>query len=145
MKFGVIHLSGKMDFIWVKKAYADAGIQSKVYDFIDDMASIYKRACLVVCRAGGITLSELTSAKLPAIIVPYPYSADNHQMKNASYVASHGGGWVIEDSELSPGMLACEIEKRLINKEGLKKASMCMGGLFLGNAASRIAEEILGV
>jgi len=145
MEFGVVHLSGTLDFSLVNKAYADAGMQSKVYDFIDDMASVYKRACLAVCRAGGITLSELASVRLPAIIVPYPYSADNHQWENASYIASHGGGWVIEDGELSPGRLACEIEKRLSDKEGLKKASRCMGRLCLGDAASRIAGEILGV
>ncbi len=141
----VIHLTGVNDVNWVEKAYEDAGIHAKVYAFMDDMVSLYRQACLIICRTGGITLSELSAVKLPAIMVPFPKAADDHQRKNAEYVASHGGGWIILDNELTPDRLALEIGLRIKDREGLKKTSINMEKLFLGDAADIIAGEIIRV
>jgi UDP-N-acetylglucosamine--N-acetylmuramyl-(pentapeptide) pyrophosphoryl-undecaprenol N-acetylglucosamine transferase len=139
----IIHQTGASDISWVKDAYRETGIQGEAFAFINNMASILRRARLVVCRAGGITLSELSRFGIPAIMIPFPQAADNHQMFNALHVSSNGGGWIIPEESLTPWRLAAEIVSRLRNVEGLVKASDCMQALHLGDGAERIAEEIL--
>ncbi|MBN2298823.1 MAG: UDP-N-acetylglucosamine--N-acetylmuramyl-(pentapeptide) pyrophosphoryl-undecaprenol N-acetylglucosamine transferase, partial [Deltaproteobacteria bacterium] len=84
----IIHQTGSADFTRVTKAYEDIGLAANVHDFMDDMALAYRNSCMAVCRCGGLTLSELSRTALPAIMIPYPHATDNHQMKNALYVAS---------------------------------------------------------
>ena len=141
----VIHQTGSRDYALVVQGYKEISIEARVFDFIDDMVQVYKDSTLAVCRAGAITLTELMAASLPAIMIPYPHAADNHQMENARYVASMGGGWIIPESELSAERLANEIEKRVKNKEGLEMASRAMGMLFTANGSTRIAEVIASV
>ena len=140
-----IHQCGGSDYPWVAAAYRQTGIETLVYDFIDDMAPVYRGARLAVSRCGGITLSELSAMGLPSIMIPFPHATDNHQMENARYVASLGGGWIIEDSELTPERLASEIKTRFFNEEDLKNASSNMLRMGLGAGAETIAREILGV
>lgn len=141
----VTHQTGKADFTLVKQAYEDMAIPVDVYDFIDDMAAVYQSSCLAVCRSGGLTLSELSKTAVPAIMIPYPHATDNHQMKNALYVQSRGGGWIIPDESLSPQRLALEIRTRMFDLPGLSKASSRMASLGLGDGADMIAKEITGV
>jgi UDP-N-acetylglucosamine--N-acetylmuramyl-(pentapeptide) pyrophosphoryl-undecaprenol N-acetylglucosamine transferase len=141
----VIHQCGKSDSEWVKKAYQEMGIDARVHEFIDDMAPVYQGARLAVSRAGGITLSELSAMGTPAILVPYPHAADDHQTANARYVAAQGGGWIIPDAELTPELLAHEIRTRFFDDEGLKNASANMQQMGLGAGAETIAREIVGV
>jgi UDP-N-acetylglucosamine--N-acetylmuramyl-(pentapeptide) pyrophosphoryl-undecaprenol N-acetylglucosamine transferase len=140
-----IHQCGSSDLQWVSYAYQQQGIDALVHDFIDDMAPVYRGARLAVSRCGGITLSELSAMGLPSILIPYPHATDNHQVENARYVAALGGGWIIEDSELTPERLALEIKTRFFDEEGLKNASSNMHRMGLGAGAEVIAREILGV
>ena len=141
----VMHQTGTADFIRVKQAYGEIGLAAQVFDFIDDMASAYEHATMAVCRCGGLTLSELSRTAVPAIMIPYPLATDNHQMKNARYVAANGGGWIIPDDHLSPERLALEIKTRLYDQAELKKASSCMASMGLGDGSEKIAEVITGV
>ncbi|HVN72225.1 MAG TPA: UDP-N-acetylglucosamine--N-acetylmuramyl-(pentapeptide) pyrophosphoryl-undecaprenol N-acetylglucosamine transferase, partial [Desulfomonilia bacterium] len=141
----VVHQSGKQDYQQVKDAYREMGIDADVKDFIDDMASVYSSAALVISRCGGITLSELSATGLPSIMVPFPHATDDHQSFNARYVANQGGGWLIPDGYLSPERLAVEIKVRLFNPERLRQASANMKRINLGAGADRIAREIVGV
>lgn len=72
--------------------------------FIDDMASAYAAADLVLCRAGGSTIAELIALQKPAILVPYPHAANREQEKNAAFLARRGGAIMIEDRQLSPNL-----------------------------------------
>lgn len=141
----IVHQSGARDIEKVKEAYRQMGLSATVCDFIDDMAPIYQGARLAVCRCGGLTLSELSITGLPAIMVPFPYATDDHQMKNGRYVEAHGGGWIIPDDHLNPERLALEIKKRFFDDNVLKLASTRLSELQLGKGSQRIAEEILGV
>lgn len=139
----IIHQTGTADVAWVREAYAASGLPVQAAAFIEDMASVFGRARLVVGRAGGISLSELSRLGIPAIMIPLPHAADNHQMFNARHVAAGGGGWIIPEPELTPARLADEITTRLSDVGALDAAGAAMRRLRLGDGAERIAEEIL--
>lgn len=141
----VLHQTGTRDFEAVKKGYAEAGIDASVHGFITDMAPVYAGARMALCRCGGLTLSEISVMGVPAIMVPFPLAADDHQTGNGRYVEAHGGGWLIPDTLLSPERLAMEIKKRYFDDAGLEQASSALITLGLGNGARLIAEEISGV
>ncbi len=139
------HQCGPRDYPWVRAAYERLGVDARVHAFIDDMAEAYRDARLAVSRCGGITLAELSYLGIPAVMIPYPHAADDHQRVNGAYVAGRGGGWLIEDRELDAGRLADELKKRLTDDEGLAGASECMRSIGLGAGADTIAREITGV
>ncbi len=80
----VLHQCGARGVDEARKAYADAGVDARVVPFIEDMAGAYSWADLVVCRAGALTVAELTAAGLGAILVPFPHAVDDHQTRNAA-------------------------------------------------------------
>ncbi|MFY9397796.1 MAG: undecaprenyldiphospho-muramoylpentapeptide beta-N-acetylglucosaminyltransferase [Desulfomonilia bacterium] len=139
----VIHQTGRQDRDRIRAAYRELGIQARVEDFIDDMPSVYRRAALAVCRCGGLTLAELSVMGIPAIMVPYPHAADDHQTANARYVEAAGGGWIIPDENLSPERLAMEIRTRLSDQAALEEASVRFAALGLGQGSESIVQEIL--
>jgi len=101
----VIHQTGANDFETVEAAYERAGIPAEVHAFIHDMASAYARADLIVCRSGS-TVAELTSLGKAAILVPYPFAADDHQRANAESLQKRGAAEMILDRELTAELLA---------------------------------------
>jgi len=141
----VMHQTGKADLDWVSRAYEDSGISAQVHGFIEDMASVYINGRLAVCRCGGLTLSELSAAGLPAVMIPFPLATDDHQMKNAMYVESNGGGWIIPETDLNAERLATEIKTRFFDRDELKRASSRMKDMGIGNGSEIIAGEITGV
>jgi UDP-N-acetylglucosamine--N-acetylmuramyl-(pentapeptide) pyrophosphoryl-undecaprenol N-acetylglucosamine transferase len=145
LEMKVLHQTGTKDLEAVKKGYAEAGIDADVHDFITDMAPVYAGARMALCRCGGLTLSEISVMGVPAIMVPFPLAADDHQTGNGRYVEAHGGGWLIPDRELTPERLALEIKKRYFDHAGLEQAASAIIALGLGNGARIIAEEISGV
>jgi len=102
-------------------AYAAAGLPARVDAFVDDMAAAYGWADLVVCRAGALTIAELTAAGVGAILVPYPYAIDDHQAKNAASFVSRGGGVSIPEAELTSERLAGELGALLGDREALAR------------------------
>lgn len=93
----VIHQTGERDAGWVRDAYHTHQLRCTVTPFIDDIAPIYARATLAIARAGATTLAELAVAGVPAILLPYPYAAANHQWHNAQSYGRVGAAIVIED------------------------------------------------
>ncbi|MCX8073165.1 MAG: undecaprenyldiphospho-muramoylpentapeptide beta-N-acetylglucosaminyltransferase [Candidatus Binatia bacterium] len=102
----VTHQTGEADRVWVEQEYAASGARARVCAFIDDMADAYAWADLVVCRAGATTLAELSTVGKPAILVPYPFAADDHQRANAEVWVREGAAEMILDCELSGERLA---------------------------------------
>jgi UDP-N-acetylglucosamine--N-acetylmuramyl-(pentapeptide) pyrophosphoryl-undecaprenol N-acetylglucosamine transferase len=139
----IIHQTGFTDAGWVKKAYEEKGIKVSVEPFIEDMASVFSRTKLAVCRAGGITLSELSRMGVPAIMVPLPGAADNHQYFNALYIANAGGGWIFDEGGLAPETLSAEILKRFTDEQSLSKASSAIRRLGLGDGTEHITKELI--
>lgn len=108
----VWHQTGKGKQQGVITAYQQQNIveQVKVTEFIDDIASAYQWADIVICRAGALTVSELAMAGKPAIFIPLPHAVDDHQTKNAQYLVSRGGAILIKQADLTSDVLAKQLE-----------------------------------
>lgn len=100
-QLNICHQSGKGHFEAVKKAYKNSTNQAEVREFIDDMASAYAWADVVICRAGAMTISELMLSGSAAIIIPYPYAAGDHQSANAKILSNKQAAILLPQSELS--------------------------------------------
>lgn len=102
----VTHQSGKKNIDALRAAYAAAGVEANVVDFIDDMAAAYANADLVICRAGAITVSELTAAGVASVLVPFVASTTSHQRDNAVWMAGQKAAVYLPQGELNPQRLA---------------------------------------
>jgi UDP-N-acetylglucosamine--N-acetylmuramyl-(pentapeptide) pyrophosphoryl-undecaprenol N-acetylglucosamine transferase len=118
----IIHQTGKKDETWVRDAYREMGFLCEVSAFFPDMAEVYSRTDLVVCRAGAGTVAELTAYGLPAIFIPYPFAAGDHQRINAEKLVQKGAGRMILESDITEDLLAREIEELFHNSK--RRASM---------------------
>lgn len=95
----VLHVSGPGRAGEARDAYASVGISAEVVEYLDDIAGALAAADLVVARAGAGTIAELIAAARPAVLVPYPHAADNHQEANARLFARLGGGLVVGEGD----------------------------------------------
>ena len=102
----VTHQSGKKNIDALRAGYAAAGVQANVVDFIDDMAGAYAEADLVICRAGAITVSELTAAGVASVLVPFVASTTSHQRDNAVWMAGQKAAVHLAQGDLSAAGLA---------------------------------------
>lgn len=102
----VFHQAGTRNIDDAREQYHKAGIEAQVEPFIEDMAQAYGWADLVICRAGALTIAELSAAGVGSILVPYPYAVDDHQTKNAQYLVEHEAAFLVNQQDLSPEWLA---------------------------------------
>ncbi|MEJ8835101.1 undecaprenyldiphospho-muramoylpentapeptide beta-N-acetylglucosaminyltransferase [Ramlibacter sp. AN1133] len=102
----VLHQSGAKQIDELRANYAQAGVQAELTPFIDDTASAFAEADLVICRAGASTVTELAAVGAPALFVPFPFAVDDHQTTNAKFLVDAGGGWLVPQRELTPDKLA---------------------------------------
>ena len=102
----VWHQAGRTEIEDARKAYASARVDARVEPFIDDVASAYRWADLVVARAGGITLAEIAIVGVGAILVPFRAAIDDHQTRNAEHFTRAGAGLLIAEQDLTPTRLA---------------------------------------
>ncbi len=108
----VVHQSGEKHLEALRAHYAAAGVEGELVAFIDDMARRYAEADLVICRAGAVTVAELSAAGLASVLVPFPHAVDDHQSANARFLAERGAAILLPQGELTPQRLA-EIIARL--------------------------------
>ncbi|MDB5822654.1 MAG: murG [Herminiimonas sp.] len=106
----VVHQSGRQHIAALRTAYEAAGVQAEVVDFIDDMPARYAAADLVICRAGAITVSELTAAGLASVLVPLVASTTSHQRDNAIWMAQRGAAVHLPQGELNPAGLGALLQ-----------------------------------
>jgi len=102
----VIHQSGAKQIDALRASYAAAGVQAELTPFIDDTATAFAQADLVIARAGASTVTELSAVGAAALFVPFPFAVDDHQTTNARFLVEAGGAWLVPQSELSAQMLA---------------------------------------
>ena len=136
----VTHQTGARDREQVEKGYRACGFEPDVREFITDMSGAYAGADLVVCRAGATTLAELTVCRKPAILVPFPLAADNHQVQNARSLVDAGAAVMIEERDLTGELLAREIRAILGSPERRDRMSRAAGRLGSPAAAKEIAD-----
>ncbi len=102
----VTHQSGTSQIDALRANYTRAGVDAELTPFIDDMASAFADADLVLCRAGASTVTELAAIGAAALFVPLPSAVDDHQTRNARFLVERGGGWLMPQAELTPDGLA---------------------------------------
>ncbi len=139
----VRHQSGERTIDQARKAYDKVNIDATICPFIEEMAEAYRWADLVICRAGAMTVSELSAAALPGIFVPLPHAIDDHQSANARYLSNAGAAIIIPQRELSAQNLADKLGELMTNPARLVemgKQAACMAKV---DATSRVAEICL--
>jgi UDP-N-acetylglucosamine--N-acetylmuramyl-(pentapeptide) pyrophosphoryl-undecaprenol N-acetylglucosamine transferase len=138
----ILHQTGEDDFVMVSEAYAAAGYSAAtIVPFIDDMAAAYSRSALVICRAGATTLAELTVCGRPAILIPFPHAAGDHQNANARALEQAGAAVVLQQQDLTALRLATELRILLADREQLQLMAMRGRSLARPDAARKILAE----
>ena len=102
----VVHQSGEKHLDSLKKNYAKENIQGELLTFIDDMARRYTEADLVICRAGAMTIAELSAGGMASVLVPYPHAVDDHQSANARFLSAQGAAILLAQESLTAQGLA---------------------------------------
>jgi UDP-N-acetylglucosamine--N-acetylmuramyl-(pentapeptide) pyrophosphoryl-undecaprenol N-acetylglucosamine transferase len=102
----VTHQSGEQHLMALQAAYDKVGVQAQCVAFIDDMAAAMSQADLLICRAGAMTVAEVAAVGVAALFVPFPFAVDDHQTANAQYLVEHQAGFVKQQGELMPSVLA---------------------------------------
>ncbi|HET9751914.1 MAG TPA: undecaprenyldiphospho-muramoylpentapeptide beta-N-acetylglucosaminyltransferase [Myxococcales bacterium] len=142
-RLALLHQTGVKDQAEIAARYlklAVHGLVAEAVAFIDDMPRAYAGADLLVCRAGATTIAELTVCKKPAILVPFPFAADDHQTVNAHSMVQAGAALLIPESELSGEKLAAELRGLEMDRQRLQRMSRASGVLGRPEAAREIAD-----
>jgi len=108
-KVFVVHQAGEKHLEALKEGYRRAGVEGELVAFIQDMAQRYAEADLVVCRAGAVTIAELSAGGVASVLVPFPHAVDDHQSANARFLADKGAALLVQQRDLTPERLAALI------------------------------------
>jgi UDP-N-acetylglucosamine--N-acetylmuramyl-(pentapeptide) pyrophosphoryl-undecaprenol N-acetylglucosamine transferase len=140
------HQTGKHRDLSTQQRYADFGVSARVVPFITDMAEAYGWADVVICRAGAMTISELSNAGLAAILVPFPFAVDDHQTANAQVLADAGAALVLQQRELTPALLAQHL-REFISQGRSRLLAMAEAAQRLGKPAATkmVADHVVEV
>jgi UDP-N-acetylglucosamine--N-acetylmuramyl-(pentapeptide) pyrophosphoryl-undecaprenol N-acetylglucosamine transferase len=142
-KLRLLHQTGVKDQVEVAARYEKLrpfGFEGEAVAFIDTMPGAYAGADLLVCRAGATTIAELTVCKKPAILVPFPFAADDHQTVNARALVDAGAATLIAEKDLTGERLADELRALEADRQRLSKMSRASGVLGRPEAAREIAD-----
>lgn len=134
----VTHQAGAAHVAELRETYRSVGVDAEIVDFIDDMALRYGEADLVICRAGATTITELAVAGVGSVLVPFPYAADDHQTRNAAYLADRGAALLMPQSTLTPQSLAETL--RGLTRTKLLEMARAARAVGKPDAAQKVAE-----
>jgi UDP-N-acetylglucosamine--N-acetylmuramyl-(pentapeptide) pyrophosphoryl-undecaprenol N-acetylglucosamine transferase len=141
----ILHQTGERDYNQVQAAYQQSGISAEVIPFIDRMPEAFARADLLLCRSGASTVAEVAAAGKPAIFVPFPRAADDHQRRNAEALVQAGAAVLIPEAELTSERLVRSVGELLADRERLGKMGAAARKLAHPNAAEDIAGMAAGL
>lgn len=130
-KVEIWHQAGKQKLTGTISKYKNKNIEANVVEFIDDMDEAYQWADIIICRAGAMTVAEISNVGIASLLVPYPYAVDDHQTANAKYLSEADAALLIQQKELTPARLAGELQN-LINLGREHLLAMANRALKLG-------------
>ena len=107
----VMHQSGARQLEALRANYQAAGVDAELTPFIEDTAQAFADADLIICRAGASTVTEIAAVGAAALFVPFPSAVDDHQTANAKFLVTQGGGWLMQQHDLTPEKLAIMLQK----------------------------------
>ena len=139
----VRHQTGKGHGESTAALYQQQGVKAEVDEFIDDMAQAYSWADFVICRAGALTVSELTQVGLGAILIPFPQAIDDHQTHNARLLTNAGAGQVIPQTDLNAERLAKLLTEDFNTRDKLLQMAQSGRALAMPDAAEHVVQDCL--
>jgi UDP-N-acetylglucosamine--N-acetylmuramyl-(pentapeptide) pyrophosphoryl-undecaprenol N-acetylglucosamine transferase len=140
-RYHFVHQTGQADVDRVERVYRQRGIQARVAPFFDEMATVTAEADVVLCRAGATTVAELTVLGKPAVFVPFPFAADDHQVRNAQSLVRAGAAEMILEKDLSGSGLAERLESLRGRPERLARMGERSKRLGRPDAAEAIVDD----
>jgi len=135
----IIHQTGERDYNDAQAAYLRLGAQADVFPFIEDMPEMFARSDLLVCRSGASTVAEVTAAGKPAIFIPFPHAADDHQLRNAEALERAEAAVLIAEKDLTRDRLVGAVRDLLRDPARLTRMSEASRKLSHPDAAREIA------
>lgn len=145
LPFLVRHQCGARNIEAANECYQQAGVDAEVVPFIDDMASAYAWADVVVCRSGALTVSELAAAGVASVLIPYPFAVDDHQTKNGEYLSAAGAAVLVQQNELNEADLAQLLREKLSSRDELMRMAEKARALAMTNATERLVQRCMEV
>jgi UDP-N-acetylglucosamine--N-acetylmuramyl-(pentapeptide) pyrophosphoryl-undecaprenol N-acetylglucosamine transferase len=139
-KLAIVHQTGEKDLAPTQARYDAAGIAAECRAFIKDMASAYLAADLIIGRAGATTVAELAIAGKPAVLIPYPFAADNHQELNAREMADKGAALMFRQADLTADKLAGALRPLVADAARRAEMGAAMRSLARPGAAGAIVD-----
>ncbi|SEP26106.1 UDP-N-acetylglucosamine--N-acetylmuramyl-(pentapeptide) pyrophosphoryl-undecaprenol N-acetylglucosamine transferase [Nitrosovibrio sp. Nv6] len=139
----VTHQAGTRHLEALRKNYAEAEVKGELTTFIDNMAAQYADCDLVICRAGALTIAELSAAGVASILVPYPYAVDDHQTCNAKFLSERNAAVLLPQNELTPERLAGLLME--FSREQLMEMAMRARELAKPDATRLVAEACMAM
>lgn len=139
----ITHQTGEADLQQVQAAYQANGIEADVRPFIDDMATAYHRAELIICRAGATTIAEVTALGKACLFIPFPHATDDHQRKNAEALLKKGACEMLVEQEIGGKGLSNAIARLMDNRDALKLIGENAAALARLDAARVIVDQML--
>lgn len=139
----ITHQTGEADLQQVQAAYHAYGLATDVRPFIDDMATEYHRADLIICRAGATTIAEVTALGKACLFVPFPHATDDHQRKNAEALLKKGACEMLVEQEIGGNGLTNAIARLMDNRDALKLIGENAAALARLDAARVIVDQML--
>lgn len=141
----VFHQTGKQHDQITAERYRTVGVEAQVAPFIQDMAQAYAWADLVVCRAGALTVSELAAAGLPSLLIPLPHAIDDHQSRNADYLAREGAAFVMPQATTGAADMASRLKEVLMQPEQLNSMARTARRLAKPDATRTVVDVCVEV
>lgn len=141
----VRHQAGERHLGDTREAYAAAGVEARIEAFIEDMAEAYAWADVVLCRAGALTVAELTAAGVASVLVPFPSAVDDHQTANARLLVDHSAGVLLPQGQMSPQRLAETLRQLGHDRAQVMAMALAARGLARPRAAHEVADLCLGL
>ncbi|MNO73573.1 UDP-N-acetylglucosamine transferase [compost metagenome] len=139
------HQAGRQHAEITAERYREVAVEADVAPFISDMASAYAWADLVICRAGALTVSELTAAGLPSFLVPLPHAIDDHQTRNAEFLVSEGAARLLPQKSTGAAELAAQLSEVLMQPETLTRMAARARALAKPEATRTVVDACLEV
>jgi UDP-N-acetylglucosamine--N-acetylmuramyl-(pentapeptide) pyrophosphoryl-undecaprenol N-acetylglucosamine transferase len=141
----ITHQSGKKNIDALRESYRKAGVNADVVDFIDDMAGAYAQADIVICRAGAITVSELTAAGVASVLVPFVAATTSHQRDNAQWMAKQDAAIHLPQTELNANSMAALLDTLSRGEcRRMAIAAQAVGKRDANDAIADVLEKLAG-
>ncbi len=134
----ILHQCGERTAEQAREAYEQAGVDAQIEPFIEDMSEAYAWADIVVCRAGALTIAELSAAGLGAVLVPFPHAVDDHQTRNGQFLVEAGAALMMPQSDMTPDSLSERLTLLLSDRRRLVEMAQCARAVAQPEATAQL-------